>query len=73
MGNNRTPYSIALGHENIHFLTPSFKFIEGEKVNDNQLLKTNKGSVDPFDYQVSHRGKYSFKTLRIHKIHSNYT
>ena len=31
MGNNLTPYSIAIVRENIHFLTPHFKFVEKEK------------------------------------------
>ena len=51
MGNNLTPYSTAAGHENVYFLTPHFKFIKREK-NNNELLKTNKTSVDPFDYHV---------------------
>ena len=72
MGNNRTPYSIAVGHENIYFLTPHFKFIKREKVIDNELLKTNRSSVDPFDYHVSSSGEYSIKKLRLYKIHSNY-
>ena len=52
MGSNLTPYSVAVGHENIYFLTPHFTFIKREKVNDNEMLKTNKSSVDPFDYHV---------------------
>ena len=28
MGNNLTPYSIAIGEENIYFLTPHFNFIK---------------------------------------------
>ena len=40
MGNNVIPYSIAVGHENIYFLTPHFKFIKRKKINDNELLKT---------------------------------
>ena len=72
MGVNLTPCSIAVGHENIYFLTAQFKYIKREKIIDNELLKTNKSSVDPFDYHVSNCGKYSFKKLRIYKIHSNY-
>ena len=72
LGNNLTPYSIAVGHENIYFLTPHFIFIKREKINDNEFLKANKSSVDPFDYHVSNCGKNSFKKLRIYKIHSNY-
>ena len=28
MGNNSTPYSIALGYENIYYLTPNFRYIK---------------------------------------------
>ena len=38
---NLTQCSIAAGHENRYFLTPQFKFIKREKVDDNELLKTN--------------------------------
>ena len=31
MGNNLTPYSIAIGEENIYFLTPQFKFNQRKK------------------------------------------
>ena len=34
-GNNLTPYSIAIGEENIYFLTPYFKFIKRENIDDN--------------------------------------
>ena len=33
MGNNLKPYSIAIGMENIYYLTPYFKFIKKEKIN----------------------------------------
>ena len=52
MGNNLTPNSIAVGHENIYYLTPHFKFIKREKIDDNELLKTIEGNVDPFNYPV---------------------
>ena len=72
MGNNLIPYSIAIGEENIYFLTPDFKFIKREKNNDNELLKTNKDNVDPFNYHISNCGKHSFEKLRENEIHSNY-
>ena len=34
MGNNLTPYSIAIGYENIHFLTPYFKYVEKENIDE---------------------------------------
>ena len=72
MGNNLTPYSIAISEENIYFLTPHFNLIKAEKIDDNELLKTNKGNVDPFNYHFSICGKDSFKKSRICKIHSYY-
>ena len=35
MGNNLTPYSSAVGHENFYFLTPFFNFIIRGNINDN--------------------------------------
>ena len=45
MGNNLNLYSIAIGEENIYFLTPHFKFFKREKIDDNELLKTLKDNV----------------------------
>ena len=72
MGNNSSSWSVAIGADNIYFLTSHSKFIKREKINDNELLKTKESSVDPFDYHVSNCGKNSFKKLRKYKIHSNY-
>ena len=72
MGNNLTPYGIAIGEENIYFLTPLLKFFKREKIDDNELLKTNKGNIDPFTYHVSNCGKCSFEKIRKYKLHSNY-
>ena len=72
MGNTLTPYSIAIDEEKIHFLTPHFKFIKRDRVDDNKLLSTDENSVDPFDYHVSNCGEDSFKKLRLYKTHSNY-
>ena len=71
MGNNLTPYSIAIGEENIYFVIPHFKFIKRNRINDSKFLITNKGSVDPYDYHLSNCGKESFKKLRFYKLHSN--
>ena len=72
MGNNLTPYSIAVGHENVYCLTPHFKFFKREMIKDNKLLKTNTSSVDPFDYHVSNCRKYSFEKLGKYNIRSKY-
>ena len=50
MGNFLTPYSMAIGEENIYFLTPHFKFIRRDRIDDNKLLSTDEKSVDPSDY-----------------------
>ena len=61
MGNNLTPYSIAIGEQNIYSLTPHFKFIKKEKINDNELLKTTASSANPFDYHLEKHGLDCFK------------
>ena len=61
MRNNLTPYSIAVGDENIYFLTPHFKFVRRDKIVYDELLKTNENYVDPFDYHDSNCGKDFFK------------
>ena len=39
MGNNLTPYSIAIGWENIYYLTPYFKFTKKENIDENDIDK----------------------------------
>ena len=70
-GYNLTPYSIAVGHENVYFSTPHFKIPKREKVNYFKLLEKNKKSIDPFDYHVSNCGRHLFKKTRIYEVHSN--
>ena len=61
MGNILTPYSIAIGFENIYYLTPYFKFTKKENIDENDIDKL-------FDYKnISNCQK-----LRTYKIHSNY-
>ena len=61
MGTNLTPYSIAIGWENIYHLTPYFKFIKKENIDENDIDKL-------FDYHnIS-----NCKKLKTCKIHSNY-
>ena len=69
MGNNLSPCSIAVGCENIYFLTPHFKFIKSEKINDVDQLTEGNYSGNLFDY---HSDKRSFEKLQIYKIHSNF-
>ena len=49
MGNNLIPYSIAVGEENVYFLSPHCKHTKRVKIRDIDLLKTKRNSVDPFD------------------------
>ena len=60
MGNKLIPYSIAIGEENIYFLTPHLKFIKRENIKNIELMETNENFVDLFDYHVSNCGKDSF-------------
>ena len=61
MGNNLVPYSIAVGYENIYCLTPYFKFIKKENIDEKTIDEL-------FDYDnISNCQK-----LRVYKIHSNY-
>ena len=50
MGNNLTPYSIAVGDENIYILTSHFEFNRRDKIDYDELLKANENSVNSFDY-----------------------
>ena len=72
VGNNLTPYSLAIGEENIYFLTPHFIFIKRKNINDNELLKSNGNSVDPFEYHKLNCSDDLLKQLRKYEIHSNY-
>ena len=60
MGNNLTPYSIAIGWKKIYFLTRNFMFVENEKI-------TFDGDVELFDYVSTCRTR-SFEKLRLKKF-----
>ena len=61
MGNNLTPYSIGIGWENIYYLTPYFKLITKENIDEDDIDKL-------FDYDnISNP-----QELKTNKIHSNY-
>ena len=72
MGENLTPCSLAIGEENICFLTPHFRLIKREKIDDKDFLKTNKCNVAPFSYHVRNCGENFFRKSRIFEVHSNY-
>ena len=60
MGKNLTPFSIAIGYQNIYFLTPWFKFVEKEKIHYDD-------EVELFGHDVS-----NCETLRVNENHSNF-
>ena len=63
---------IAIGGENIYFLTPHFKFTRKVKIDESELIKTNEENVDPYQCQVLKCGEGSFKEIDVYKIHSNF-
>ena len=63
MGNNLTPYSIALGWENIYYLTPYFRFVQRKNIDINDIDKL-------FDIDYDNIMKH--EKTEINKIHSNY-
>ena len=72
MGDNMIPYSIAIGEENIYFLSPHCKSIKRKNIKDDELLKTNGNSIDRFDYHLERHGHDRFeKLLEFTCIHSS--
>ena len=63
MGNNSKPCSIAIGRENIYYLTPYFRFVQGKKID---LVDIDK--LFNIDYHIIS----NYEKLRAYKIHSNY-
>ena len=63
MGNNLSPCSIAIGWENIYYLSPFFKFTKKENIDVNDIDK-----LFDIDYDdIMRREK-----IEIKKVHSNY-
>ena len=58
--------------ENICFLTPHFKFIKREKIDNDELSNSSENSVDPYCYHISRCGKDSLEKLGTYKVHSVY-
>ena len=61
MGNNLTPYSIAIGEEDILFLNPNFKFGKRGNIKIIKSMGRNENFVDLFDYHDSNCRKDSIK------------
>ena len=63
MGNNLTPYSIAITWENIYFLTPYFRVIKNENIDVDNIDKL---------FDIDYDDITSREKIEINKIHSNY-
>ena len=63
MGNNLTPYSIAIGWKNIYYLTPYFRYIKKENID-----------VDYGDklFDINYHNISKYQKLKTYKIYSNY-
>ena len=64
MGNNLTPYSVAIGEENYYLLAPNFSFIKKNKIDYDDILKGI--------YVPKSNLKEFFEEIELCKIHSNY-
>ena len=62
MGNNLTPYSIAIGWENIYYLTPYFRFVQRKNIDIHDIDKL-------FDFDYDNIRKH--EKIEIIKIQSN--
>ena len=62
-GNNLTPYSIAIGWENIYYLTPYFKFIRNENIDEDDINKL---------FDIDYDDIMNLEEIIINEIHSNY-
>ena len=63
MGNNLTPCSIALGSENIYYLTPYFRFVLRKNIDVNDIDKL---------FDIDYDNIKKLEKIEIIKIHSNY-
>ena len=63
MGNNLTPYSIAIGWENIYYLTPYFRIIKKENIDVDDIDKL---------FDIDYDDITSREIIEVNKVHSNY-
>ena len=61
MGNNLCPYSIAIGYENIYYLTPYFKYTKRENID-----------IEDIDKLFDDTNNSDYQKLKTYKIYSNY-
>ena len=57
MGNNLTPYSLAIGYENIYYLSPYFKYIKKENID-----------LDDIDKLFDNSNVSNYKQIKTSKI-----
>ena len=60
---NLTPYSIAIGWENIFYLTPFFRVIKKENIDVDDIDKL---------FDIDYDDIISHEKIEINKVHSNY-
>ena len=63
MGNNLSPYSIAIGSENIYYLTPYFKITKRENIDVDDIDKL---------FDIDYDTISNYQKLNTHKIYCNY-
>ena len=63
MGNNLTPCSVAIGYQNVFYLTPFFKFIKKENFAENDIDKL---------FDIDYDDISNCQELKTYKILSNY-
>ena len=63
MGNNLTPYSIAIGWENIFYLTPYFRYNKKKNIDVDDIDKL---------FDIDYDNIKKLEKIEINKIHSNY-
>ena len=63
MGNNLTPYSIAIGWENILYLTPYFKFTKKQIIDVDDIDKL---------FDIDYHTISNYQKLETYKFHSKY-
>ena len=63
MGKNLTSYSIAIGYENIYYITPYFRFIKRENIDVDDIKKL---------FDIDYDDIMNCEEIIINKIHSNY-
>ena len=62
MGNNLSPYSIAIGWENVYYLTPCFRFVKRKNIDIDDIDKI---------FDIDYDNIMKLEKIKINKIHSN--